>query len=357
MKLKWLDPAMAPFAGGSVLVMIEAGQGLTGLGEVAPESGPPGHATIELLNACAVRLETADPRNINTTLDAVADIAAGDPASGPAVMSALDTALHDLNGRQRGIPVHAILGGARRREIGLARRIDRDGTCGDDLGASPGLRLVCRPGHRTESLDWTGAVLDWIGAALDQVPSSVQVDIDADGGFDNPALARTFVEGILGPRARLNVGLLQPLSNVDLLGHAVLRSSLPLPIILDGSLRSSVHMAQIVRLGSADRVVANIDRLGGLREAMRVSSIAEAAAIGVSAAGFARTVVGVSAALHLAAVVHDTFPVMLERFSGVGPAGTVEDFVINRSFAALGSSPGLGIRLTDEAVQAFHQVT
>jgi muconate cycloisomerase len=346
LKLLWLDPSGVPFAGGSILVMVEDGPGLSGLGEVAPENGPARGDAIGLLRACAVRLETADARNINVTLDAVAEITGRDPASGPAVLGAIDSALHDLNGRRRGLPVHAILGGARRSEIGLVRRIDIAQAEQGDLGSAPSLRLVRRPGQQPAP---AGRIL----AALDRIPPEIQVDIDADGAFDNPALARTFVEGILGARARLNVGLLQPLSDVDLVGHAVLRSSLPLPVILDASLRSSRHMAQIVRLGSADRVVANIDRLGGLREAIRAASIAEAAAIGVSGAGFARTVIGATAVLHLAAVLHDTFPATLERFTGVPDGAPAGDVPIDRGVARLGSAPGLGITLAAGIAGAF----
>ena len=52
--------------------------------------------------------------NINVALDAIGDVTARDRGAGPAVRAALDMALHDLIGKGRGVPVHALLGGARR---------------------------------------------------------------------------------------------------------------------------------------------------------------------------------------------------------------------------------------------------
>ena len=86
---------------------------------------------------------------------------------------------------------------------------------------------------------------------------------------------------------------------------------------------------------------------------MKIVSIAEAASLGVSSASFARTAIGAAAALHLASVLHGTFPARLDSL--LADAGPVAEngFLVREGFATLGTTPGLGVTLTDEALAAF----
>jgi muconate cycloisomerase len=345
MEIQWLDGSSASGGAAYALVSIRDGQGAFGLGEIAPEAGGATAAILQLLGACAERLASVEKGNINVALDAIGVVTARDRGAGPSVRAALDMALHDLIGKGRGVPVHAMLGGARRTVFTLTETLS-EAPNPATLAPDASLRLVIRPRQ-------AGGTGSWIAPAIDSIPDHVQVDIDAGEGFDNPALARVFVEGLLGKRARLNLGLVQPLREADLLGHAELRATVPIPIIIDRSLRSARSMAQIVRMGAADRVVANIDRLGGLREAMRVASLAEASATGVTAAGFARTPVGAAAVLHFAATLHDTFPVtmagLVEEAGGPAIGGVARD---GNSVRLVGG-PGLGLTVPQDLLVAF----
>ena len=196
----------------------------------------------------------------------------------------------------------------------------------------------------------------WLKAAVASLGAGVQVDISAYRLFDNPALARTFVEGLLEAGPRINVGLVQPLDDADLVGHATLCATLPIPVILDGSVRSAKVMGQIVRLAAADRIVLNVDRVGGLRAAMQVVSIAESASIGISCASFARSAVGAAAALHLAAVLHDTFPARLDHLKADKDVVAAAGFTIARGIVRMSSAPGLGVILRDDAAARFQNV-
>ena len=345
MEIQWLDGSSASRGAAFALVGIRDGQDAFGLGEVAPEAGGVTAATLQLLGACAERLASVERGNINVALDAIGDVTTRDRGAGPAVRAALDMALHDLIGKGRGVPVHALLGGARRTVFTLTESFS-EAPDPATLAPDASLRLIIRSRQ-------AGGIGDWIAPAIDSIPDHVQVDIDAGECFDNPALARVFVEGLLGKRARLNLGLIQPLREADLLGHAELRATVPVPIIIDRSLRSAGSMAQIVRMGAADRVIANIDRLGGLREAMRVASLAEASATGVTAAGFARTPVGAAAVLHFAATLHDTYPVTMA--GSVADAGGLAIGGIARegNSVRLVGGPGLGLAVPQDMLGAF----
>jgi muconate cycloisomerase len=345
MEIQWFDGSSASRGPAYALVCIRDGQDAFGLGEIAPEEGGVTAATLQLLGACAERLASVERRNINVALDTIGDLTARDRGAGPAVRAALDMALHDLIGKGRGVPVHALLGGARRTVFTLTESF---GEAPDPatLASDASLRLII-------SSQQAGGTEDWIAPAIDSMPDHVQIDIDASECFDNPALARVFVEGLLGKRARLNLGLIQPLREADLLGHAELRATVPVPIIIDRSLRSAGSMAQIVRMGAVDRVVANIDRLGGLREAMRVASLAEASATGVTAAGFARTSVGAAAILHFAATLHDTFPVMMAGLAADTGGLSIGGITREGNSLRLVGGPGLGLAVPQDVLGAF----
>lgn len=353
MQTQWLDTsAMNGGAPGFIVAVRDESQ--VGFGEVALPNQTSGTSVVELINACALSLANADPRNLNADIDAVSEVTDRDAQSGPAVRAAFDMALHDLNGKLRGCAVHTILGGAYRAKIALSQRLATGAALpkGEDDITALRLQYVKQP-SRMDSSFGPDAANRWLATALAQTKREVQLDIEAGGEFDNPALARTFIEGLLLVGPRINVGLLQPLNDNDLVGHAMLCAALPVPVILDSSVRSQKHMAQIVRLAAADRIVLNIDRVGGLRAAMQVVSLAEAGSIGVSAATGARTAVGAAAAMHLAAALHDTFPANLDTLDRNHPAIANPSLTFERRHVRLEAGLGLGVALLDSALAAF----
>ena len=325
-----------------------------GLGEIYLSAGAIRATVLHLVRASANLLALIDLRNINVALDAVSSVTDQDANAGPSVRAAFDVALHDLNGKLRGCPVHVMLGGSYRSEVGISQHF-RSGTAVLDAGASGTsavLEYRAEPSRQIASYG-PASTIGWLTAAIDQLGPAVQVDIDAGCSFDNPALARTFIEGLLSGAPRLNLGLLQPLSDADLVGHAALCTTLPIPIILDRSVVSAKAMCQIVRLGAADRVVVNIERVGGLRAAMQIVSIAEAASIGVSSGSFCCTAIGGAAALHVAAVLHDTFPARLDNLLSNNGGILDSGISVAAGVAKVGASPGLGVQMRDDAMAAF----
>ena len=357
MQIQLLDLSDAKSFDGCALLALRDSDGRFGLGEIALPAGIGGALALQMVKASAVQLAATDVRNINLALDAVSSVTDQDTTVGPRVRAAFDSAIFDLNGKLRGCPVHMMLGGCHRDEVALTLRIPSGAgvpLCHETAGAVL-LEYRREPSRQAASFGPSSAV-GWLEAAIAQLGQGVQVDIASGGLFDNPALVRTFVEKLLEAGPRINIGLIQPLDDADLVGHATLCATLPIPVILDGSVRSAKVMGQIVRLAAADRIVLNIDRVGGLREAMRVVSIAEAAAIGISSASLARTAVGTAAALHLAAVLHDTFPARLDHLDANKGEVAVAGFTITAGIARVNSAPGLGVVLKDDAAARFQSV-
>jgi len=343
LKINWLPIATAPGtdSGGTVIVRLTTADGITGLGEAglrrSAGTGSFGGAG-DFLAACATPLLDADPQNLNALCDLAQQL--GSPADGAVVAAraALDIAAHDLVGHLRGCPVHSILGGAFRHDIALTSTI-RLGDAPPTAGAKA-LRLSIATASGTPEPMAARQVQDLLKA----VGSNVQVDLDAGQSFDNPALARRFIAQVFHTAFYTNVALRDPLPTADLAGYALLRDALLVPIVLETAVTSARAMATIVRMQAADRVVIGLDRVGGLREAMRILSLCEPAAIGAVAASAARTAIGMAAACHFAAAMHDTFAAELsDPFDADSAAG----LAISNGRANVGTAPGLGVRLHD----------
>ena len=111
-----------------------AGAGQLGLGEIYLPNGALRSAAFNQVRASANLLASIDFRNINVALDAVSSVTDLDATTGPAVRAAFDVALHDLNGKLRGCPVHVMLGGSYRTEVAISRHY-KSGTTVPQEGA------------------------------------------------------------------------------------------------------------------------------------------------------------------------------------------------------------------------------
>lgn len=357
MRVQWFDTSV-PSGKGAVIILRLGDDSNFGLGEIHLGPGTAKASVIEILAASAAQVANTDLRNINGVLDAISSVTDQDTSAGPPVRAALDIAIHDLNGRLRGCPVHVMLGGSYRSEVTLSRQFTSGALVSSqsgDVGNAVLLGFRREPARRAAS-HGPGSMMEWLVTSIDRLGAGVQVDIDCRGCFDNPAQAKVFVESLLTSGPRLNVGLLQPLGDSDLVGHAQLCAAVPIPVILDSSVRSAKLMGQILRLSAADRIVVSLDRVGGLREAMKIVSIAEAASLGVSSASVAQTAIGAAAALHLASALHSTFPARLDNLLADARPIAEIGFSVSEGVATLGAAPGLGVTLTAEALAAFQPV-
>lgn len=349
----------------TVIIRIKTDSGISGLGEAAsipPYCNPSTAMLLAWLKTCEAALVGASALNINGVhrlLDGVSGAFA--PGCQPA-RAAIDMAIHDIIGKARGCPVHALLGGAYRGEFELLADL-----CAKTPAqqAATARRLVTRgiralkvnigvsPGQDFE------AGKKKLLAVLDAVDSAIYIDADAEQSWANPGTVSSFFEKLLAGHFYANLALGQPLHYLDLKGHAQLREQLAIPLILDESLVSPEAMIQIVRLGAADRVVLQIGRVGGLQNAMRIADICEAAAIGITPAALPNAGLIDTAHCHLAAALRDPYPLNISVNISRGHSRSAKTpvsggFAIERGRAILGNTPGLGVEL-DEAL--LHSMT
>jgi L-alanine-DL-glutamate epimerase-like enolase superfamily enzyme len=286
------------------------------------------------------------------------------PGNGPA-RAAIDFALHDLIGKAYGVPVHALLGGAARPEIPLEWSVSLSESVEDMVHAS--VDVIERYGISNFSLK-AGGPAGWrqdvrmLGAVREALGADVTIGLDAN-------MAWTVGETIraINAMADFDVSYVeQPIHKTDFVGLARVRSAINgVALIADEPIIALHDVLRIVRADAADAVCIKLAKIGGIRQARKMTTIAEAARIQVNVGGAA-----VMSQLEAAAIAHYYASVPAQHMldgaefvfalAGVlaDPLVPETDFAIRADgHVAVPTSPGLGIRVDDNAVKELALVS
>jgi L-alanine-DL-glutamate epimerase-like enolase superfamily enzyme len=286
------------------------------------------------------------------------------PANGPA-RAAIDFALHDLIGKAHGLPVHALLGGAVRPQIPLEWSVSLSESVEDMVSASTD--VIDRYGISNFSLK-AGGPAGWrhdvrmVGAVREALGPDVIIGLDANMAWTPGETIRA-----INAMADFDVSYVeQPIHKTDLAGLAHVRSAVNgVALIADEPVVALHDVLGIVRANAADAVCIKLAKSGGIRQARKMTAIAEAARIQVNVGGAA-----VMSQLEAAAIAHYYASVppqhMLDgaefvfALAGVlaDPLVPETDFAIRSDgHVAVPASPGLGIRIDDIAVKKLALVS
>ncbi len=347
----------------SFLVKVTADDGQYGIGEATSQTWYLGETAEQIhasLQAYDAALRGCDAENFALAHRVMEATVSGGMPGGRTGRSGVDMALYDLVGKARGVPVHALLGGAYRREFELLTNLyfktpeAMAAECEKFVGQGfKGLKV--KVGDLLLTSGWSRANIELelakLEAALAVVPRDVYVDADANQAWESAkwtvSLLRRFGQYD-------NLSIEQPLSYADLSGAAFVRAHAPVPIILDESVWSPRAMIQVAELGACDRIVLKLNRLGGFFPSLQVVAICEAAGIGVSVDTNPYSLVGDTAVCHIAAVVRNPYPVDCEghiSFLKLGEEPLFRGGIrFERGRAILPESPGLGVDVDWDAL-------
>jgi len=351
----------------SFFIKVTAENGEYGIGDAASQQWYLGETADQIAECVGVfdtALQGLDPSNFAYCHHLMRSTYGGGMPGGRTARSAVDMALYDLVGKLRGVPVHALLGGAYRTEFELltnlyhktpeamaegCREFVARGFTG--LKIKVGDELLAKGwGRKTLLLE-----LDKLDAALDVTPREVYIDADANQGWES---AQWTVNAIRKYARFDNLSIEQPLPYADLDGAAHVRAHGGVPVILDESVWSAKAMLQIARMQACDRIVLKLNRVGGFFEALKIVSICESANIGVSVDTNPYTLVGDTAVCHIAATCRSHYPVDCEGHQSFLDWGSVPlvtgGVKISDGRAHLPDAPGLGVDINWNAL-ALHQ--
>ena len=199
----------------------------------------------------------------------------------PYAKAAVEFAAYDLAGRQWGLPVHRLLGGAVRRRIPVTHSI---GLIGPEE-AEREVAQVTREGIRTIKIKVgvdPDRDVDMVRRIRETVGPGIALCIDANQGYRTPG------EAIRAFRRMERFELIyfeQPVEGIDRLAQVA--RAVDAPVMADESAWNAHDVIEIIEKRAAQIVSIYTTKPGGLYHAMEVAAVARAA--GSSATSTARS--------------------------------------------------------------------
>lgn len=280
----------------SVVVRLTDDEGRTGFGE-APQVWRITGESLAGIEACVlgpladVLLAWDLDRPLPLLSGALEEAAVGNTGA----KAACEVAAADLAARRAGQPLHRLLGATASSvatDVTVAADASPESTTGRTAEGFRHLKVKVGvdPGD-------VARVLRIHEAA--QAP--VRIRIDANQGWDvdtTVSAVSTWLDG------GVDIEFVeQPLVRWDLRGHATLRRAIPVPIMLDESIFSTIDLERALDADSADMVNVKLAKCGGLHAGLELARQAQAAGLGVMVGSMLESDLGVSAAAALAATV------------------------------------------------------
>ncbi|MDX1513093.1 MAG: enolase C-terminal domain-like protein [Gammaproteobacteria bacterium] len=351
-----------------VILKVTTDTGVTGLGEAPAilswggEHGKyfgedPG-IVCHLVRECfAPMLEGADPAAIKTLFSKM-DV---DVRGFPYTKAMIESALLDIVGKNAGVPVYQLLGGAARKEIRLCHSV---GVAPPAEAAKEAVQVVADgirwlqikvPGDPAEDLKIVRAIRREVGEDVHMFP-------DINRGYRNTKTAINSIKAMHGEAGIDAVE--QPVEGFEAMARVT--RSVDVPVIVDEGCWTPQDAIEVVRRESADVISIYFTKAGGLIRSMEVGAVAAAAGLPVNVNGSLEGGVGNAANLHLSAALGG------EVLPGVITVNTLEgreqtkvggvfytDDVITEPFEyadgclKVPDRPGLGVELDEEKMDKY----
>ena len=321
-----------------LLVTVGTHQGVEGYGyaDLFPRAGETPetaeHVIESVLKAKVVGKELEDLGRLRAEMDHAL-------TGHPRAKAALEGAMYDALARSYHIPLHVMLGGKFRGEIGVIKMV----SVGDPetmaeearVLASEGLALKLKVGGKIDK------DLPRVAAVRNAVGDGVFIKIDANEAYD----AKTAIR-LAKKLADLGVEVFeQPVPRDQLDALWEVKRHAPIKIEADQSVRSASDAQFLIKNRMIDAINTGIAKIGSIAEVRRIAEMCAMNGIRCALSNTAGSMVGDAAAVHLAASTPGIAPLCelgeFEVISGDPFFGlTVADGSIN-----VPDGEGLGVSL------------
>jgi L-alanine-DL-glutamate epimerase-like enolase superfamily enzyme len=252
-----------------VVVTLTAENGAQGFGygSATPHMG----ATRESLTAALTRFAPLVTGRDCFAVEELLQALDRDLAGNHQAKAAIDCALHDLNARILGIPLHQLFGGSLRDSVPILRIL---AIKTPDEMAAQAQRLV-DAGYAYLKIKVHGEVNEDVArvrAIRRQIGNRLHLTIDANQSYSvKDAIAA------LTRMAEFDIDIAeQPVAAGDLAGLKLVTDSVPITVEADESAASLADVMHLVSSRIVDAVSLKIPKLGGLRNTLAAARICEA---------------------------------------------------------------------------------
>ena len=284
----------------NVLVRLETAEGAVGWGEASGGSGMPVeilHTMMERSRSFVLGRSVFEPELIRSALITGSRMA-NFRRLAHLSMAGFDTACWDAAGKLAGQPIHALMGGALRREIDfyaypLAKKPQK---VAEEAGqfAKRGFSVVYLKVGLGNERD-----AETVRRTREAVGSALRIRVDANEAWDL-ATARRMSEALAPSDLEF---IEQPIDARDLLGMRELRRTTRVPLAANQGIWSLAEAVQAIRLEACDVIVTGELWLGGLLPLQRVGALCAEAGIGLCLHAPPMTSIATAAGMHALATV------------------------------------------------------
>ena len=281
----------------------------------------------------------------------------------PYAKAAMDIAAYDLAGKQIGIPVHVLLGGAARRTIPITHSI---GLIPIEDAEREVVQAV-KEGIRTIKIK-VGVDADrdvaMVQRARDAVGSGIDICIDANQGYATPGEAIQTYRRIEHCRIKYFEQPVHGMDRIAQVAHAI-----DAPVMADETAWNAHDVIEIAEKRAAQIVSIYTTKPGGLYRAMQVAAVCSAAGLVCNVNGSLETGVGNLANLQLAGAAEPVtlscvIPVSTPAAAQKGQVAGIyykddlltEPMILQDGALTLPSGPGMGMRIDDAKIRHFTAV-
>ncbi len=337
----------------SVLVRVRTRDGAEGWGEATPDPNVTGETwggvAETIRRDLAPALLGLDARHREASLVALDARVEGAPTA----KAALDIALHDLVARAAGIPLWQLLGGRARDALQISRVISI-GTV-DEMAAAATRHVTA--GFHTVKVkvgDATNPTLDVerVSAVRKAVGPEVGIKVDVNQGWRSPGTAIAAIRAMAPSRPAY---IEQPVLWWDMEGLAEVRRQTGAVIMIDEGCHDARDMLRAATLRAADLVNIKLMKTGGIINALKLNTIAEAAGISAQVGTMVESSIASAAGLHTAIAMTNVRTVEMG-----GPLMLAEDIGdactwYQNDTVTVPDLPGLGIDVDVDRIRDFSE--
>lgn len=325
----------------TLIVKITASDGKVGYGEAAPTPVITGDTLPSIESAVN---DVIGPKLIGKPLFDSADIKATIDQSmvhNSSPKAALNIAVNDLLAQSYGVPLYQLLGGHSDHittdytvSVGT---IEDMITQAQDLITKGFTTLKIKVGDDSEEAD-----LDKIVAIRKAVGPAIQIRLDANQGW-HPKQAVAVINRMQG--LNLNIQLVeQPVKATDFDGLAYVTANTTTMIMADESIFSIEDAVRMISMRGCDIINLKLMKAGGIDNAVKINTLAEAAGIPCMVGSMIESSVSVTAAAHLAAAKRNIQYVDLDASMMFSSNPIVGGIVNQKNEISFPDLPGLGFK-------------
>jgi L-rhamnonate dehydratase len=266
-------------------------------------------------------------------------------------MAAIDLALWDIKGKALGVPVHTLLGGARRPKL----RCYATHPLGGDLAETRRFAgRLCDAGFSAVKFGWhplgpDGEQDEAIVRALRETIGP-EVDLLIDGGLAWDV--ETALERLHRFEPYRLFWLEEPLSAYDFAGYARLAAEAKTAIAAGELSSSATELAELIERRCVDVLQVDVSRVG-LTQGMKVASLAAAAGIPSVNHSYSYGI-NLAASLHFAAAIEST-----SLFEYQATPNEIRDALVPdtprpvEGVLSVPMTPGMGVSVDERALARF----